>query len=227
MMELTASWRWYEHLTDPHGQLTWDKKIRTIGATSTAEQFWAFREHVPPPSMLFQQGVCVGRQVESLSVFRGGVLPKWEDPVNEQGGEWFARKPFPPSVLDALWELLLLAMVTETLDPGGAIVGARVCDKSARGRTFYRLEVWYSAQASPEEVRARLLHALANVPVHVRDGGGAARRRLTKHEIPKFEMRAHGGQMAVELQKELGLVPHWAPQHAPHAPKSAIESPWD
>jgi len=228
MHALTASWTWFEHLADPHGQLMWEKKIRTLGATSTVEQFWSYFEHVPPPSELFQSGVCVGRQVESLSIFRGNVLPKWEDPMNEQGGEWFARKPFPPAILDAIWELIVLAMVTETLDPRGSIMGARVCDKSARGRAFYRLEVWYSAQANPEDVRTKLLHTLTNIPVHVKDGGaaGGERRRLTKGEIPKFEMRSHEVQKAVELQKDLGLVPHWvAPGGA--APKGAVDSPWD
>lgn len=220
--QLTANWTWFEHLVDPHGQLTWDKKIRTLGTTSTAEQFWSFFEHVPPPSELFQQGVCVGRQVESLSIFRGNVLPKWEDPMNEHGGEWFARKSFPPAVLDALWELIVLAMVTETLDPKGTILGARVCDK----KRCARIEIWYSAHANPEEVRTHLLHTLTNVPVQVKDGVSTAKRRLSKQEIPKFEMRSHEVQKAVELQKDLGLKPHWTPQNGT-APKSAIESPWD
>lgn len=223
---LSSRWTWYEHLVDTQGQMKWDQKMRTLGSTHTAEEFWAYFEHVPPPSELFQQGVCVDRQVESLSIFRGGVLPKWEDPMNEQGGEWFARKAFPPAILDALWELLVLGMVSETFDAKGGIMGARVCDKSARGRSFYRLELWYAAGANPEDVRASLLHALSTVPVNVKDGAGPHRRKLAKHEIPKFEMRMHEVQKAVELQKDLGLVPHWQPGGG-GAPKSAIESPWD
>jgi translation initiation factor 4E len=223
---LTTSWNWYEHLVDKDGQKQWVQKMRQLGSTASAEEFWSYFEHVPPPSELFQHGVCVGRQVESLSIFREGVLPKWEDPMNEQGGEWFARKPFPPAILDALWELIVVSMVSDALDQRGGIMGARVVDKSAPRRAVYRLEVWYSSQANPEDVRTQLLHTLSNVPVHVKDGGTAQqRRKLAKHEIPKFELRSHEVQKAVELQKDLGLMPHWKPSSS--APKSSIDSPWD
>lgn len=219
---LRASWVWYEHLADADGQASWDTKMRRLGMTATAEDFWSYYSHVPPPSELFQRGVCVGRTVESLSVFRDGILPKWEDPVNERGGEWFARKSFAPGVLDALWELIVLAMVTETLEPNGGITGARVCDKSARGRPLYRLEVWYASGARAEDVRSALLKVLTNTPVHVRDGvsGPAERRKLAKYEVPKFELRSHEVQKAVELQKDLGLTPVWHPPPSAGQPQS-------
>ncbi|KAJ1630032.1 hypothetical protein T492DRAFT_840347 [Pavlovales sp. CCMP2436] len=135
---LSASWRWYEHLVDTaKGQLTWEEKMRMLGSTATSDEFW------------------------------GEVLPKWEDPTNEQGGECFARKPFPSAILNALWELVIHASFKRPLPPPpqiivlglvsdtfgkDSIMGARVCDKSARGRSLYRLEVWYGASAVPEEV---------------------------------------------------------------------------
>mmetsp|Transcript_19313 Transcript_19313/g.49115 ORF Transcript_19313/g.49115 Transcript_19313/m.49115 type:complete len:235 (+) Transcript_19313:106-810(+) len=224
---LSASWRWYEHLVDTtKGQLTWEEKMRMLGSTATSDEFWSYFEHVPPPSELFQQGVCIGRQVESLSIFRGEVLPKWEDPMNEQGGEWFARKPFPSAILDALWEVLVLGLVSDTFGKD-SIMGARVCDKSARGRSLYRLEVWYGAKAEPEEVRTALLQTFASVTVNVKEGNSTHRRRLDKHEIPKFELRSHEVQKAVELQKDIGLlVPHWQ-KPAADAAKNASDSLWD
>ncbi|CAM9403103.1 unnamed protein product, partial [Heterosigma akashiwo] len=82
------------------------------------------------------------RQVESLSIFKKGISPEWEDPANQSGGEWTCRKNLDPNVLNTYWENLVLGLIGETIDDADEICGARVVDKSKGDRPIYRLELW-------------------------------------------------------------------------------------
>lgn len=217
-LPLPSPWVWFEHLhleaAGTAAPSSWDMKTRMLGRTDTVSRFWSYFDSVPSPSVIFLPGVCVGRTLESLSIFRSGVQPKWEDPANEQGGEWYGRRSFPPGIIDALWELLVVAVVSENLDQSRYVTGVRICDKTNRHRAhqrIHRIEVWFSAGADAEALRTSLIHFLTGTPVDVMDNGTRVHRALTRQEIPRFEARSHEVQKAVELQKELGLVPTTAP----------------
>ena len=108
------------------------------------------------------------RQIEGFSVFREGVEPKWEDPMNENGGEWYFRRGMQLDKFDEFWEEIVLAMIGEVLDPGTEeICGVRIVDKSRDNRRAYRLEVWFrnapGGKPGPagDEIKRRIEEVLA------------------------------------------------------------------
>ena len=44
------------------------------------EDFWATMNHINPPS-----GLNIGCD---YSLFKAGIKPMWEDPMNKSGGRW-------------------------------------------------------------------------------------------------------------------------------------------
>jgi hypothetical protein len=121
-----------------------------LADAATVESFWRLFAHIPKPSDAFSewQGSKVvrpkvnGRHLEALGLFKAGVKPEWEFPLNLKGGHWECRKDFPLPVLDRIWYDLSLALVGETLEAGREIVGCRVVDKSKAKYTEYRVEIW-------------------------------------------------------------------------------------
>jgi len=78
-----------------------------------------------------------------LSIFREGIKPEWEDPVNADGGELLFRGS-DLEMVDKMWYELVLSMVGEVMPQGELLVGARVIDKSGKGKNEYRIELWFS-----------------------------------------------------------------------------------
>jgi len=134
---------------------------------ATIEDFWRAWNNVPKPSEIFFDGKSqkkVGdRMIESLSLFKAGIKPEWEDKANRAGGEWFIRKALALSHLDDVWMKLVLGMIGETLDKGDEITGARVVDKSARGKAMYRLELWFRTKDAMDPLKMAL-HTSLNDP---------------------------------------------------------------
>jgi len=76
-------------------------------------------------------------------------------------------------------------------------------------------------------VRTALLQTFASFTLTVKEGNSTHRRRLEKHEIPKFELRTHEAQKAMKLQKDIGLIlPHWQ-KPAVDAAGSASDILWN
>ena len=166
----------YEHLAD----------------AATVESFWRIFAHLPNPSDVFSQrhgGRIVhpkvnGRQLEAMGMFKTGVKPEWEFPLNLKGGHWECRKDFDLSVLDRIWYDLTLALVGETLETGREIVGIRVVDKSKTKKTEYRIEVWIGTANSPV-----VLEVVTNM---------TAMLHAIDQDL-KFEWKAHGDSLSTAL----------------------------
>jgi hypothetical protein len=90
------------------------------------------------------------RTLESLSIFKTGIEPSWEDAANIRGGEWWMRKAVTPGVLDQWWTNIVLGLVGCTIEGSDDIAGARVVDKSKAGdgRTFVKIELWLRSKVS-------------------------------------------------------------------------------
>lgn len=123
---------------------------------ATVEAFWRAFEHIPKPSDVFatqEEGQVIrptvnGRHLEGIGLFKTGVKPEWEFPLNLKGGHWECREDFSLDVLDRIWYDVALALVGETLEAGREIVGVRVVDKTKPKRVEYRVEVWVATQHS-------------------------------------------------------------------------------
>ena len=176
---LNSGWSIWEHRKQGN-KMTSDAAylsgIARVADFRSVQGFWQYWNQLPLPSEFFtnekgQRRTFEDRQLEGLSVFREGIAPTWEDPMNSDGGEWFIRSSgsqLSVRQLDEYWEQMVLGMIGETLDPGCEICGARVVDKSKSRGPAYRLELWFRRNQSEtgnvgEDMKGRLSRCLAEV----------------------------------------------------------------
>lgn len=53
------------------------------------------------------------RTTTDYHLFKNGVSPTWEDPVNKNGGKWMVR--LKKGLSSRLWEELVLAIIGESI----------------------------------------------------------------------------------------------------------------
>lgn len=156
---LHTSWAVWEHRLAERGS-SYEQNMLKLIEFSTVEDFWRAWNNLPKPSDIFFDGKTYKKvgdhMIESLSLFKSGIKPEWEDKANRSGGEWFFRKTLDLSYLDEVWTKLALSMVGETLDVGDEVTGARVVDKSIRGKAVYRLELWFRSKSEAEPLKTAL-----------------------------------------------------------------------
>ncbi len=86
------------------------------------------------------------KRIGTLSVFRQGVEPKWEDPINFAGSEFRFTLTLPAeksswAFLNQLWEDFVVDLISRKMPHDDEIAGIRIVDKS-RDTLVLRLEVW-------------------------------------------------------------------------------------
>lgn len=90
-----------------NSQLQWtqgySRTLRLVGQVATVEQWWALYSHIVrlydlPPHI-------------DLHLFKKGIQPMWEDPVNSKGGKWVIR--LRKGQAGRAWENLCMAMLGE------------------------------------------------------------------------------------------------------------------
>ena len=173
---LNSGWSIWEHRKQGN-KMTSDAAylsgIARVADFRTVQGFWQYWNQLPLPSEFFtnekgQKRTFEDRALEGLSVFREGIAPTWEDPMNADGGEFFIRSSgsqLSVRQLDEFWEQTVLAMIGETVDPGCEVCGARVVDKSKHKGPAYRLELWFrrNDQSIGDDMKKRLSGCLAEV----------------------------------------------------------------
>eukprot|EP01134_Creolimax_fragrantissima_P002021 CFRG2021T1 len=110
----------------------WIASLTKVSEFDTVELFWATYYNMVPPSRLGGGS--------NYWLFKSGVQPMWEDPMNEQGGKWSmgiaaSRRE---DKLDECWLATMLGLIGETMEDEGEVMGAVV---SIRKMTD-RLAVW-------------------------------------------------------------------------------------
>jgi len=126
---LQHKWKlWYDHPGKKTSQQSWGEHLRLIYAFDTVEDFWRLWNNIMPCSKLAPGS--------NYSLFKDGIEPKWEDPVNKYGGKWVVQ--FPSKQRDKLhqyWLYIVLALIGETFqaddDVCGVVVSIRKADKIA------------------------------------------------------------------------------------------------
>jgi len=97
------------------------------------------------------------KRINGFSLFEYNIQPEWEDPVNEQGGEWKFDFKAPIAVVQKLWEKLVFQTVTGEFAEVDKLCGVRLLDKSANGKeSFFRIEIW-TKLASEQEAEGQLI----------------------------------------------------------------------
>eukprot|EP01104_Vermistella_antarctica_P000007 TRINITY_DN0_c1_g1_i1.p1 TRINITY_DN0_c1_g1~~TRINITY_DN0_c1_g1_i1.p1 ORF type:complete len:297 (-),score=86.34 TRINITY_DN0_c1_g1_i1:133-1023(-) len=118
---LQSSWTiWYDNPGKKTSQQSWGDHLKQIISFNTVEDFWGIYNNIAKCSVL-QQG-------SNYHIFKEGIQPKWEDPVNSKGGKWVLMVPTRErkSKLDELWLWTMLAVVGEQFAEGDEICGAVV-----------------------------------------------------------------------------------------------------
>lgn len=138
--------KWTLWFDNPSGKQTVQKfgqGLRSIFTFETVEDFWCLYNNIKAPSLLSPSA--------TYFLFKDGIVPKWEDPRNAQGGCWTANVPKTANskqTLDQWWLHSVLACIGEQYAEGDEICGVCV---NIRGQKD-RIELW-TKTASNEAVQ--------------------------------------------------------------------------
>jgi len=129
--KLFAKWTmWFDNsrLADPEKE--WKDNLTNCGSFDTIEDFWRIYNNLKPSGQLSLNS--------NYHLFREGVIPMWEDPVNKEGGKFVLTMPKKDSKsgkIDEWWLFTALAIVGETLDmDGNEVCGAVVSIRKNQDR---------------------------------------------------------------------------------------------
>ena len=156
VMPLQNEWTIWEQI-ESNATKDYTNNMKAVMKFNTVQDFWRVWKEVPQPSQLMTNHRMVRRAdngdpqfVDAIMIFRDGVKPMWEDPINSSGGHFETRYFITQSkaeqaLMDEHWNNLVLGMIGSNIDPVGMITGIRLVDKlhSARGG-FLRIEIWFT-----------------------------------------------------------------------------------
>ncbi|OCB85666.1 translation initiation factor eIF4e [Sanghuangporus baumii] len=138
----------------------WMEDIKRVISFDSVEEFWGLYNNIVPPSQLPQKA--------NYYLFKGGIIPAWEDEQNKYGGKWSIQLPKDKNRnnVDKMWLYTMLAAIGETFEasapaPDGSAPQSLVTGVIVSTRPqFYRISIWTrlapSNQADDEKLRARI-----------------------------------------------------------------------
>lgn len=183
LLKFQSKWIFYDHMKSE--QFDYDECTRFIASFDNVSDFWSLINNLPKPSDLFYQKE-IGkphyiykedpREVSSISMFRDGIAPKWEDPLNRDGGEIALKKFFynknivPIDYVDSLWIRLIINIIGEQFTNSLNITGIRVVDSyntdplksSDKNKPLYRIEMWFT-DISYKELYEKEIRSILNL----------------------------------------------------------------
>lgn len=183
LLKFQSKWIFYDHMKSE--QFDYDECTRFIASFDNVSDFWSLINNLPKPSDLFYQKE-IGkphyiykedpREVSSISMFRDGIAPKWEDPLNRDGGEIALKKFFynknivPIDYVDSLWIRLIINIIGEQFTNSLNITGIRVVDSyntdplksSDKNKPLYRIEMWFT-DISHKELYEKEIRSILNL----------------------------------------------------------------
>uniref|UniRef100_A0A6U6J7R8 Uncharacterized protein n=1 Tax=Zooxanthella nutricula TaxID=1333877 RepID=A0A6U6J7R8_9DINO len=152
--KLSASWTiWEQHKQSKDRKGEYSDAMKQTVTFGTVKEFWACWNHIPQPSVLLNGKKFIRESdghrtiIDSLAIFKKGVLPEWEDPENANGGHFqLTLKPqLPAGIIDELWNNIVLGMVADAIEPASMITGCRLVDKlDNKLKPILRIEVWFN-----------------------------------------------------------------------------------
>ena len=87
----------------------WEAALKDIMSFGTVQEFWHTYSSITPASRTASGS--------NWSLFRAGIKPMWEDPVNKQGGKWVLTiNRSEKRNLDDWWLYAVLASIGEVLE---------------------------------------------------------------------------------------------------------------
>ena len=160
-LHFEEEWVWYGH--HPCGSNTYSKAYIELGRFKTIAAFWQYYNSFPSVEAIHDgTAFCNKGQIVAYSLFRTGIRPEWEDPVNIRGSEWGCRETLNRETFKSLWDAYMLAAIGEHIPH---CVGIRAINKSNRSRLLHKLEVWMDKTDTASVQATR--HALSNLVINV------------------------------------------------------------
>lgn len=96
---LQSQWTlWYDDAAaiKLNPKITWDENLKNVLTVDSVEDFWGLINNLKKPSELPNSA--------NYHLFKKGVRPAWEDPVNSKGGKWtYTVHKSKKSELDDAW----------------------------------------------------------------------------------------------------------------------------
>jgi len=160
---LNNTWCIWEH-QNPSGPTNYGDNLSKIGTFDTVNNFFRYWNNIPFPNSFFHTKfrgrLKMGdppRDIVGFSMFKEGIHPSWEDPVNCNGAEWRIRKfnhKNPVYELEGIWIRLLLLVVGESETQDLGITGIRVVDSSnvKNKKCLYNVEIWFDNKNSKKKI---------------------------------------------------------------------------
>ena len=164
---LECAWDMYFHpMSDP---TTYRSAYLHVGRVHSCEEWGALWHALPGADVLVANQILVQQtRIVSVSFFRAGAKPEWEDPANAGGTTLAMRTALAPAQAGDAWATLCTGAAGETL--GEDVLGVVVAQKrGARHGNLLKFEVWLRAGADAARVARLLGHAGLKMAVAPRE----------------------------------------------------------
>ena len=202
MGDLKNTWVLWEH--QKNNNLNYEQNTCELGNFDNIDDFWKYYNHYPYPRVIFCDGTekpvitNPDREIASISLFKQGILPKWEDPKNKDGAEIAIRKFKSLEELDNLWETISMLCIGEQFEMSDVINGIRVVDSSIPNRkTLYRIELWFSDETYKDVIEnsfKNILNLGPFVQLHYKEHLSAVESVPTKYQDRRNDKRKNNGR---------------------------------
>ena len=140
---LAETWHIFVHHDSERD--SYESSYFSVGVVSNVYQWLQFKQHLNPTDILCpprKRFVHNGKVVSTLSLFRDGVLPKWEDPSNMHGNTFSVRGlTIEQSIV--FWDTFMMAIAQDEFDE--TLMGVQVNWKFLQNTTLIRFDLWTSS----------------------------------------------------------------------------------
>jgi len=183
--QLQHAWKFWELKIVSQDTKDYGNALKEVCEFNTIEDFWKYWSFIPKPSEIFSDGhqkkSVDGRMIKAFMVFKKGIAPTWEDPLNSNGSELVAVKSFNVEILDLYWENLVFGLIGETIDEGDEICGCRIVDQTRKAKAVYKIELWLKTK--DDSICNRIKAKLSEV---IKDGSNS--------KSPEFDLSKRNGK---------------------------------
>uniref|UniRef100_A0A914CED3 EIF-4F 25 kDa subunit n=1 Tax=Acrobeloides nanus TaxID=290746 RepID=A0A914CED3_9BILA len=136
--------RWTLWFLNDKKNLEWTERLKQVCTFTSAEEFWSIYDNIRPPSC---QVGC------DYNLFKEGIEPMWEVPLNREGGRLvivLERKN--SDLLDVMWLDLLLALIGEQFGKDTESICGAVCNIRNKGS---KISLW-TTNSSDDDTNKRI-----------------------------------------------------------------------
>ncbi|KAH7479720.1 hypothetical protein KRP22_010256 [Phytophthora ramorum] len=171
---------WYDNPKKRNSNESWEENLKNVYTFSTVEDFWCLYNNILAPTKL-----SIG---SNYHLFKEGIRPMWEDPINAKGGKWIFTNPRSRKArLDECWLCVMLSLIGETLQDEDDVCGAVVSVRKAQDR----IAIW-SATANAEDRQKAIGRGFRQALVE-----------LGKNETLKYQSHADAAASGSSFQNEV------------------------